>query len=150
MRTTTIHALFIAAALGGGLAIGYLFLPGEWYQSLVKPVFTPPNWLFAPAWSILYVLIGIAGARTFIRERASPPMALWVSQMVLNFLWSPVFFGAQRPALGLGIIILLLISILLFIIRRWRLDRVSALLFVPYALWVSFATLLNASIVYLN
>lgn len=150
MRTIATHALFVAAALGGGLLIGYIFLPGEWYQSLAKPFFTPPNWLFAPAWSILYVLIGIAGARTFLRERASPPMALWLSQMILNFLWSPVFFGAQRPALGLGIIILLLISILLFINRRWRLDRVSALLFVPYALWVGFATLLNASIVYLN
>lgn len=150
MRTIATHALFIAISLGGGLLIGYLFLPGEWYQSLAKPFFTPPNWLFAPAWSILYVLIGIAGARTFLRERASPPMALWVSQMILNFLWSPVFFGAQRPGFALGIIILLLLSILLFIVRRWRLDRVSALLFVPYALWVGFATLLNASIVYLN
>ena len=151
MKTPVVTTvLFIAVCLGGGLLIGINNIPGAWYQSLVKPSFNPPNWIFAPAWSILYVLIGIAGARTWLFARRSPAMALWGLQLVLNFLWSPLFFGLQRPSLALLVILPLLLVILAFITLVWNRDRPSALCFLPYAAWVAFASLLNASIVALN
>ncbi len=86
MRKIATHLLFIAAVLGGGLFIGFNFMPGDWYQSLAKPPFNPPNWIFAPVWSILYILIGVAGARTFLRDGLSNAFGLWVMQLILNFL----------------------------------------------------------------
>lgn len=142
--------VFLIVVLGGGLLIGYATLPGEWYASLVKPSFNPPSWVFGPAWSLLYVLIAIAGWRIWRREPHGAAMKLWVAQLVLNFLWSPVFFGAQRIAGALAIIVLLLIAIMAFMAAARRVDRVAFWLFVPYALWVAFATSLNASILLLN
>ena len=144
------YLVFILLSLGGGLLIGLINMPGEWYDSLVKPWFTPPNWLFGPAWTILYVLIGTAGARTFEQSRTSPAMIAWIAQLVLNFAWSPAFFGLQLPALGLAIIIVLLLSILAFIGLSWRRDLISSALFIPYGLWVGYATALNAAIVSMN
>src|SRR4051794_28977474 len=80
--------------------------PGEWYAALAKPSFNPPNWLFAPVWTVLYVLIAVAGWRTFERDQRGGPMKLWWAQLALNFLWSPVFFGAHRIGLALLIILL--------------------------------------------
>ncbi|WP_160007430.1 TspO/MBR family protein [Rhizobium sp. 18055] len=150
MSKVLTYIVFIAIALGGGLAIGVNNLPGEWYQSLAKPPFNPPNWIFGPAWSILYVLIGIAGARTWVRGHLSVGMLIWAGQMVVNFLWSPFFFGLQMPPVALAIILVLWVLILAFIANRWNADRIAAWLFLPYLAWVSFATLLNGSIVYLN
>jgi benzodiazapine receptor len=150
MSKALTYIVFIAIALGGGLAIGVNNLPGEWYQSLAKPPFNPPNWIFGPAWSILYVLIGIAGARTWMRGHLSVGMLIWAGQMVVNFLWSPFFFGLQMPPVALAIILVLWVLILAFIANRWNADRIAAWLFLPYLAWVSFATLLNGSIVYLN
>lgn len=142
--------LFILAVLGTGTLIGYATAPGEWYASLDKPPFNPPNWLFGPVWSILYVMIAVAGWRTFERQNTGPLMKIWVVQMALNFAWTPVFFGAQQTGLALLVIIALLAAIFVFIARAWSRDRVSALLFLPYAAWVAFATLLNGSIWLLN
>ncbi len=142
--------IFIALALGGGLVIGIGNPPGEWYQSLAKPPFNPPNWVFGPAWTLLYVLIGLAGARTWMRGNLSVGMLIWAGQMVANFLWSPFFFGLRMPPVALVVILALLALIIAFIRNRWNADRIAALLFLPYLAWVSFATLLNASIVYLN
>lgn len=136
--------------LGGGLLIGYATLPGEWYASLAKPPFNPPNWVFAPAWTLLYVLIAVAGWRTWERERAGAAMKIWALQLVLNFAWSPTFFGAKQMGPALVVILALLASIALFIATVWNRDRVSGWLFAPYALWVAFATLLNASLLLLN
>jgi tryptophan-rich sensory protein len=141
---------FLALVLGGGLSIGYATLPGQWYASLAKPPFNPPDWVFGPVWSLLYVLIAIAGWRTWRLRPASGAMKLWAAQLVLNFLWSPAFFGARMVALALIVILLLLASIMLFIARSWNADRLCAWLFAPYAAWVAFATLLNASIFWLN
>ena len=144
------YLVFMLLALGGGLLIGLMTPSGEWYASLAKPWFTPPSWLFGPAWTILYFLIGIAGARTFELSRNSPVMIIWIAQLVLNFAWSPAFFGLQLPALGLVIIIALLVLILVFIGLSWRRDRLASVLFVPYGLWVAYATVLNAAVVALN
>jgi len=150
MSKALTYLVFIAVSLGGGLLIGTNNLPGEWYQSLAKPAFNPPNWVFGPVWSILYILIGIAGARTWMRGHLSAAMLIWAVQMVFNFLWSPFFFSAEMPRAALFIIIVLLALVIAFIANRWQADRLSAALFLPYAVWVGFATVLNASIAYLN
>jgi len=140
-------AVFLAVTIGGGLAIGFVTRPDAWYAGLAKPSFNPPNWLFAPVWTLLYVLIALAGARSY-GQGLGVAFGLWVAQLALNFAWSPVFFRLHRPALA--IVAALLAVIIAFIVQRWAADLTSALLFLPYACWVAFATLLNASIVALN
>jgi benzodiazapine receptor len=142
--------LFLVLVVGGGLAIGYLTAPGEWYAGLAKPWFNPPGWVFAPVWTVLYVLIAVAGWRTFERDRVGWPMRLWWTQLALNFLWSPFFFAAHQVGLALVVILLLLAAILAFIVMAWRQDRFAEWLFTPYAAWVGFATVLNAAIFALN
>lgn len=141
---------FLAVVLGMGFLIGFSNMPGEWYASLNKPPFNPPNWLFGPVWSILYILIAIAGWRTFTGARDSFGMKLWVGQMLLNWLWTPLWFGAHLVWPAFVVISLIDLAIFGFIIERWNRDRPSALLFVPYAAWVSFAAILNLSIGILN
>lgn len=143
-------AAFLLLVLGGGTLIGTGNLPGEWYQQLDKPPFNPPNWVFGPAWTTLYVLIAVAGWRIWERARGSRAMLVWWVQLVLNFAWSPVFFTVHAIGAALVIVVLLLAAIAAFIGLAWHRDRVAALLFAPYAAWVSFATLLNASIWWLN
>lgn len=142
--------LFMVLVLGGGLLLGYLTAPGDWYASLNKPAFNPPAWIFGPVWSALYVLIAIAGWRVWLRDRTGWPMKLWWGQLALNFLWTPVFFSAHQIGAGFLIILLLLASILSFILSARELDRVAASLFIPYAAWVAFASLLNGSLWALN
>lgn len=150
MRKYLSLLLFLLIVLGGGTLIGWATLPGEWYAALAKPPFNPPNWIFGPTWSVLYVLIAIAGWRTWRREPSGTAMKLWVAQLILNFCWSPAFFGAQQIGLALIIIAAMEIAILAFIVAVRKIDRISACLFAPYAAWVAFATLLNASIFWLN
>lgn len=149
-RVWAIAAAFVVGVVAIGGAIGFIALPDAWYVALNKAPWNPPNWVFAPAWFTLYVLIGIAGARTAMRDVASPQMLLWILQMVLNFAWSPTWFLLHRiwPAFALiSVIFLLIVG---FIVASWKADRVSAWLFVPYALWVAFAASLNLSIALLN
>lgn len=143
-------ALFVALVVLGGMVIGFFTRPGEWFATLHKPAFNPPGWVFGPVWTTLYVMIGVAGWRLWRAHRDSGAMALWWVQLLLNYLWSPAFFGLQSPALALAVIIALLAAIVATIVAAWRRDRVTALLLLPYAAWVSFATVLNASIVALN
>lgn len=150
MNKALVYCLFIAMVLAGGILIGISTPPGDWYQSLAKPAFNPPNWIFAPVWSVLYVMIGVAGARTFLRDRRSSAMRLWVAQLAFNFAWSPVFFDLNEIALALIIILALLVVICGFIATSWSRDRISSALFLPYLAWVLFATALNASIFGLN
>lgn len=143
-------ALFILLVLGGGLLIGFLTAPGAWYAGLAKPSFNPPNWIFAPVWSVLYVLIAIAGWRIRTRRRISWPMRIWWLQLELNFLWSPIFFVLHATGLALVVIVLLFVATAAFMITAWPRDRVAAILFAPYAAWVGFASVLNAAILILN
>ena len=145
-----VYLAFLILVLGGGLLIGANNVPGDWYQSLAKPAFNPPNWIFAPVWSLLYVLIAAVGARTWLSRRRSMAMRLWYAQLVLNFAWSPIFFGLQDPAAALIVILGLLVAVAGFIAAAWREDRTAALLFLPYLAWVAFATALNGAIVALN
>jgi tryptophan-rich sensory protein len=150
MNRTFSLILFLLLVVGGGLAIGFLTAPGEWYAALAKPAFNPPNWLFAPVWTILYVLIAVAGWRVWRRDAGGWAMRLWWAALVLNFLWSPTFFTAHAIGAALAVILLLLVTILAFIATAWRQDRAAAWLFIPYAAWVAFASALNAAILTLN
>ena len=143
-------ALFIVLVLGGGTLIGFMTLPGVWYAGLAKPPFNPPSWIFAPVWTLLYIMVAVAGWRTWQSDPRSAGMTVWFIQLALNFIWSPVFFGAHMTGAALLIVAMLLVAILAFIMMHWRRDRTAALLFTPYAVWVAFATLLNGSIWYLN
>ena len=149
-RALMLLGIFLAVVIGVGAAIGVVTAPGEWYDSLQKPPFNPPSWLFAPVWTTLYVLIAIAGWRTFLAEPNSTGMKLWYAQMVLNWIWSPVFFVLHGLWPAFFIIVVTWAAIAAFIVNRWNRDRISAWLFVPYLAWVSFATLLNVSLAILN
>jgi tryptophan-rich sensory protein len=142
--------LFVVLVLSSGLVLGFLTTPGEWYGQLAKPDFNPPGWIFGPVWTVLYVMIALAGWRVWQMDRGGSLMKLWWAQLLLNFLWTPVFFGAHQVSLALVVILLLLAAILAFIATAWRRDRAAALLFAPYAAWVAFASVLNASIFALN
>ena len=142
---------FLIVVLGIGSLIGLMVRPDPWYGTLDKPPFTPPDWVFAPVWTALYVMIAIAGWRTWMRDGwRARAMTLWLMQMALNFAWTPMFFGAHVPSAALIVIVVLLIAIVGFIRAAWPRDRIAAALFLPYALWVAFACALNAAIVVLN
>ena len=149
-RTIIVTLLFIGIVVGVGAVIGTSTAPDAWYAALHKPPFNPPNWLFAPVWFALYVLIGIAGARTFLRDASSPAMFVWAAQMVLNWAWSPTWFTLHLLWPAFAIIIAIFVLIVAFIATTWRSDRIAAVLFMPYAAWVAFASTLNLSIAVLN
>jgi tryptophan-rich sensory protein len=142
--------VFIVAVVGIGWLIGTTNLPGAWYAGLAKPGFVPPNWAFPVAWTVLYVLIAVAGWRTFRREPSGKAMLVWAAQLVLNFVWSPVMFTMHQIGLALVILIGLFVAIVTYISLERSQDRLAAALFVPYAAWVAFAGVLNAAIWRLN
>lgn len=144
------YILFIGFVVGAGLIAGLTNMPGEWYQSLEKPFFNPPSWLFGPVWTTLYVMIGVAGARIWQRAPKSAAMQLWFAQMAFNLMWSPAFFGLQNPELALVVIAGMLATIIAFMVKAKPIDGISTMLFVPYLAWVSFASVLNLSIAWLN
>lgn len=126
---------------------------GNWYQALEKPSFNPPDWLFPPVWTSLYVLIAVAGWRVWRyagSTRVRPALTIYVAQLALNIAWSFLFFGLQQVGLALAEIIVLLVAIVANLILFWRLDRWAGTLLIPYLLWVAFAAVLTASIWRLN
>ncbi len=143
-------AAFLAIVILPGALIGIATAPGAWYAALAKPPFNPPNWVFAPTWFVLYVLIAFAGWRIWMKAPRSTPMGAWAGQMALNWLWSPVFFTLHLVWLAVAIIAGLLALIACFIWTAKDMDRPAAWAFVPYLLWVSFATVLNVSVAILN
>jgi len=141
---------FVVLVLGGGMAIGSISPVDAWYAALAKPSFNPPNWIFPPVWTVLYVMIGVAGWIVWNRARRSAAMVTWWLQLCLNFAWSPLFFSAHRIDLALVVILALLVAIWVFVALTVRRLPVAAVLCVPYGLWILFASLLNASIAWLN
>ncbi len=125
-----------------------------WYADLEKPPGTPPNWLFGPAWTTLYALIGVAVALVWHKVEPGPQkkraLGWFTVQMVLNLLWTPVFFGMHRIGAALVVIIALWLTIVFTIIAFRKLNPVAGWLLVPYLLWVSYATYLNAGQFVLN
>lgn len=132
-------------------AIGGRFKPGIWYQSIEKSALTPPGWVFPVVWFVLYVLIGIALWRFVERARElRTGLALFGTQLVLNGLWSYLFFGLHRPGLAFIEIVLLWFAIAATMLVVARATRWSALLLAPYLAWVSFAAFLNFEVWRLN
>jgi benzodiazapine receptor len=129
---------------------GIFFQPGDWYESLRKPRWTPPNWLFGPVWSVLYVMIAIAGWLVWKQAPGSGAMWFWGLQLFVNATWSGVFFGMRRMDLAFYDIGLLWLLVAGFIVTALPISTVAALLFVPYLIWVSIAGALNWTVWRMN
>ena len=144
-------SLIVFLAISGvAIAIGRLYPPDAWFASLVKPSFNPPGWIFPVVWTPLYVLIAIAGWLIWKHSPKSLAMTFWAIQMALNVLWTFIFFGLHSPGWALVEIVFLWLAIGGSILAAWRLSRRAAWLLLPYWLWVSFATMLNAAFWWLN
>jgi len=146
---------FLAACLGvaalGGLATASSV--DTWYPTLAKPSFNPPQWLFGPVWTTLYIMIAVAGWRVWRAAgftAARPAFTAYAAQLALNLTWSFIFFGLRAIGPALAELAVLLVSIIITLTLFWRHDRIAGMLFIPYAVWVAFAGVLNAAIVMLN
>ena len=142
-------AVFLALCFGAAY-LGAMFPPGEWHAALAKPSWNPPNWVFGPVWTVLYIMIAIAGWLVWKSAPTSAAMGFWVAQLVFNAAWSWLFFGLHRMDLAFADIVLVWLAIVAFIIAAWPVSTTAAMLFVPYLIWVSFASALNYSIWNLN
>lgn len=137
--------------------IGSLFTitsVGSWYTTIIKPSFNPPNWIFGPVWTLLFILMGIGlyliWSKGINVNGVKLAIIFFVIQLALNLIWSILFFGLHNPMLALIEIFVLWVSILLMIIFFWQISPIAAMIQIPYLLWVTFATILNFSIVLLN
>lgn len=144
------HALVALAVVAAAAAIGArATLPAipTWYAGLLKPGFTPPNWVFGPAWTVLYLLMAVAFARVLgqprLRAGRTAAIAVFLVHMALNALWSVLFFGMRSPQAGLAEIAALWAVALLNTVLFFRLDRLAGWLMIPNLLWVGFAAALN-------
>jgi benzodiazapine receptor len=145
---------FVALCLGVGAAgaLATATSVDTWYPTLAKPAFNPPNWVFGPVWTTLYVLMAYAAWRVWRSGAAGARLALgaWALQLALNLCWSLVFFGLRAIGAALAEILVLLAAIALTAFLSWRIDRVAGALFAPYLAWVAFAAVLNAALWRLN
>jgi translocator protein len=146
----------VVVCLAAG-AIGYIFTRNAiptWYATLQKPFFSPPNWLFAPVWTLLYILMGIAAFLVWRKglenRQVGIALIVFLIQLVLNALWSVVFFALESPLSGLIVISILWVAILVTVTKFFKISRAASVLMWPYLLWVTFAAVLNASIWLLN
>lgn len=142
--------VFVVALLGSAVTLPKI---SGWYVSLAKPSFNPPNQVFGPVWTILYVLMAVTAWRVWC-ERGHPgrvsALAWWVAQLALNAAWSQVFFGLEQPGWALVVIVLLLGAVGWTAWRFYAIDAVAGVLLLPYLAWVMFAAVLNTAIVRLN
>lgn len=142
--------LVFLLACGAAASTGLIFKPGPWYESLIKPGFTPPNWVFPVAWSTIYLLLAWAGYRLTLIPASQPVLALWAAQIALNTLWTPVFFGAQRILAAMVILAALWLVVAAMVVMALRLDLITGLILFPYLVWLCVAAALNFSILIKN
>lgn len=124
-----------------------------WYPDAAKPPWTPPNWVFGPVWTFLYTAMAVAAWLVWRRwgwQGAKPALQLYATQLVLNALWTPLFFGAEKLWLGLAVIVALDLVLALTVVAFFRKHRLAGALMVPYLLWALYATTLNAGVAALN
>jgi len=141
---------FVAAFIGSLFTTPNI---ASWYSTLTKPSFAPPNWLFGPAWTILYILMAVAAFLIWQNKnnpQAKKALIFYFIQLTLNSLWSIIFFGWHNPQLAFFEIVILWLFILLTLIKFYKIKKTAGLLLVPYLLWVSFASFLNLFIWLLN
>lgn len=143
-------AASFSAAIVGGLATSSSV--GTWYQTLAKPSWNPPGWLFGPVWTVLYALMGTAAWLVWKTDHSvrGYALAMFAAQLVLNALWSWLFFGWKLPGAAFAEIVVLWISILITMLLFWRAHPLAGGLLIPYLLWVGFATYLNFTIWRMN
>lgn len=143
--------VWIALPLLAG-AFGSQFQPGPWFAQLDKPAWNPPDWVFAPVWTTLYVLMGIAAWLVWDRHRSAArgALTLFVVQLVFNAAWSWIFFGLQNPGLAFAELVILWALIVWTVVLFWKARRAAGLLLLPYLAWVSFAAVLNFTIWRMN
>ena len=149
LATFVAVCLAIAALAGAATAKSV----GSWYQPLEKPQFTPPDWLFAPVWTVLYIAIAVAGWRVWMargRAGARGAMTAYSAQLALNLAWSFVFFGYHMIGVAFAEFLVLLAAIGVNAVLFWRIDRMAGWLLAPYAAWVAFASVLNLALWQLN
>lgn len=140
-------ALFIfLAASGAAATTGSMFQPGVWYDELDKPVWTPPNWLFPIAWTLLYIAISVAAARVVAIGDSGREIGFWALQIALNTLWTPIFFGKRNLRAAFVVIVALWLAVGATMLAFFRVDGLAGWLFVPYLIWVSYAGALNLSL----
>lgn len=156
MKLGTKITVLIIVCLGIGYASSIVTQNGieTWYNTIEKPSFNPPNWLFGPVWTALYICIAVAGGIVWDKIDTNPlakkAMIFFGIQLFLNTMWSFLFFGLKNPLIALIEIILLLLMIYETYILFAKINKTAGYLFIPYLLWVSFAMFLNASIWWLN
>ncbi|WP_077047340.1 TspO/MBR family protein [Pseudomonas sp. KK4] len=138
--------LIFLLACGAAGSTGLFFKPGPWYESLAKPSFTPPNWLFPVAWTTIYLLLAWAGYRLSLIPGTQAVLALWAAQIALNTLWTPVFFGANRIFAAMVILILLWLVVAALVVMALQFDVITGLILFPYLVWLCVAAALNFSI----
>lgn len=142
----------VACAAVSGIVFSYDGTSG-WYGGLAKPEWTPPPWVFGPAWTVLYVLMALSAWVVWLRRDRVvvwPALVVFAVQLELNALWPLFFFGLRRPDLGLMDVVLLLAVIMANVVVFWRVSRLAGMLLVPYLAWTGFATVLNFAIWRLN
>lgn len=144
-----LFAIFMVACAAAATT-GAMFDPGDWYDGLKKPTWTPPKWLFPVAWTTLYLAISAAGARAAPLDASGYAMGLFAVQIAVNTLWTPVFFGLRNMKAGMIIILWLWLAVAATMLAFFRVDLIAGLLFVPYLLWVTIASALNYSVWQLN
>ena len=151
MTSWITFAALLAASLAAG-STGAVFKPGPWYQKLRKPSWTPPNWAFPVVWTTLYLTMAYAAWRVALSpsDWAGPALALWAWQMVMNALWSPIFFGLRRLGAALVALTGLWIAVALTTAAFARVDPLAGLLMAPYVLWVTIAGALNFALWRMN
>ena len=144
--------LSIILCLGIGFGSSFFTISSiqGWYSTIVKPGFLPPNWVFGPVWTILYILMGVSLFLVWASKKSKKNYNYFFIQLGLNFFWSFIFFGLHLPLLAFIEIIFLWISILLTILTFQKVSKSAAFLLYPYILWVSFASILNISVAILN
>ncbi|MFJ3522489.1 TspO/MBR family protein [Pseudomonas sp. NPDC090203] len=140
----TLYIFLIACCAAA--STGIIFKPGSWYESLQKPSFTPPNWLFPLAWTTIYLLIAWAGYRLTLIPGSQTVLALWAAQIALNTLWTPVFFGANRIVASMIILAILWLVVAVMVVLAIELDLITGLILFPYLAWLTVAAALNFSI----
>jgi tryptophan-rich sensory protein len=134
-------------------SLGAFFMPGEWYATLKKPSWNPPDWIFGPVWSALYTMMAVAAWLVWKRGGFAAqrrPLTLFLVQLALNALWTPLFFGLHRPGLAFAEIVMLWLAIAATLAAFRPVSRPAAWLLVPYLAWVSFAAVLNFTLWRLN
>jgi translocator protein len=145
MTLLPFFGMVIAVAMSGAV-----FMPGDWYRSLSKPAWTPPDWLFGPAWTLLYLMIAVAGWLVWREQGFGLSLGIWALNLLFNGVWSWLMFGRHQIGAALIDALTMLVTIVAFMWSAWPISQTAVLLFVPYLAWTSFAAALNWEILRRN